>query len=288
MTVAPPFDLNLLILDHGSHGGRDPGRDGFCRICLEEAVALAKGLDHTDAPDGVSPIIYRFGQRLNDRLEVEERQQLKRFVPDRIYDEHGVFTGHVRCSCGVNGCEGQFGTADDGYDDARTQLALDWLMTRGLPAWFDLAGQAGLAEESRAAAAAPLTAAERRAIIRQLRDKIWNVRQERWRSLRDQVKAKLAESRLADAVAVAAAVADAVAVAAAVADAAADAAAVAAAAADAPYSDRWYVAYTAAYKVFRKAYDESPAFEQIRVLREVQIVEVIELFDRMIHVGRAA
>lgn len=110
MTAATGIDLDALFLDDGSHVRRDDG------VCLMEAVAWWAGRDHTDAPPCVSVVLRTFGIRLNDALPDERRQGLKSLIPALV------------------------GTADDGLDEARSYMALDWLVRTYTPAWLDLAG----------------------------------------------------------------------------------------------------------------------------------------------------
>jgi hypothetical protein len=104
------LDLTTLTLAEGAHEDRTEG------VCLMEAVAWWRGLDHTDHPPCVSPRLGEFGRSLNDVLPDDKRQQLVPFIP--------VLPG----------------TADDGLDQARGLMAADWLIRVYLPAWLDLAG----------------------------------------------------------------------------------------------------------------------------------------------------
>lgn len=63
----------------GSH--KAPGK----RMCTMEAVAWIAGLPHSAAPDSASPIIAIFVQALNDRMDEERRQHLRRYV-SRLID----------------------------------------------------------------------------------------------------------------------------------------------------------------------------------------------------------
>ncbi|MGH9005930.1 MAG: hypothetical protein ACRDYV_22620, partial [Acidimicrobiia bacterium] len=111
------LDLDTLILTKGNHSTRDDG------VCLLEAVAWWAEEAHTDAPTCVSPVLTTFGTRLNDVLGGGKRQTLKPLV--RLLP----------------------GTAGDGLDEARSYMALDWLVRTYTPAWLDLAG---LTEPARA------------------------------------------------------------------------------------------------------------------------------------------
>ena len=104
------LDLTTLTLLKGGHPSRDAG------VCLLEAVAYFAGEPHSDRPDCTSPVLGTFGRGLNDVLPDEKRQALVPFVPRMV------------------------GTAGDGLDEARSYMALDWLIRTYTPAWLDLAG----------------------------------------------------------------------------------------------------------------------------------------------------
>ncbi len=108
MTAA--LNLDTLYLDKGAHDSRDQG------VCFMEAVAWYHGDDHSDAPPCVSPVLRILGTRLNDILPDERRQELKQLIPVVV------------------------GTTGDGHDEARSYMALDWLIRTYTPTWLDLAG----------------------------------------------------------------------------------------------------------------------------------------------------
>lgn len=114
MTTSIPAErlawLDTITLDSGGHERYEDG------VCAEEAVAYLAGLDITDSPACASPVLRTFCISLNDTWSTEQRQQLKPYL--------------VR----------QIGTAGDGQDEARSYLALDWLIRTYTPAWLDLAG----------------------------------------------------------------------------------------------------------------------------------------------------
>ena len=96
--------------------------------CLFEWYNLITRQVHTDdRPPGVSPVLHIYGMRLNDALADDRRQELKRYLP--------------------NGADVLAGTADDGKDETRSLIALDWLIRTHLPAWLDLAGLADSARD---------------------------------------------------------------------------------------------------------------------------------------------
>jgi hypothetical protein len=108
-------DLKNITLAKGSHNDCDDG------MCLFEAYNWLSRQQHTDAcPPGVSPVLHTFGMRLNDALPDDRRQDLKQYLP--------------------NGVSLLAGTADDGLDETRSYMALDWLIRTYTPAFLDLAG----------------------------------------------------------------------------------------------------------------------------------------------------
>ena len=102
--------LNDITLTHGAHTSPDDG------MCVMEAAAWIAGEEWTDHPACVSPILAALCRLLNDAWDDEGRQRLKPFAARAI------------------------GTARDGQDEARSYMALDWLVRTHAPAWLDLAG----------------------------------------------------------------------------------------------------------------------------------------------------
>jgi hypothetical protein len=102
--------LDTIALTVGAHDNPDDG------LCLMEAVAFMRGLEHTDSPACVSPVLAQLGRNLNDALPDALRQDLKPLIPLLP------------------------GTAGDGHDEARGYLALDWLIRVYTPTWLQLAG----------------------------------------------------------------------------------------------------------------------------------------------------
>ena len=102
--------LDNLTLDKGSHAAWEDG------ACLLETVSYIAGEPFSDHPTCVSPVLIAYGVALNDSWPDEQRQKLVPFIPRMI------------------------GTAGDGQDEARSFLALDWLVRTYTPAWLDLAG----------------------------------------------------------------------------------------------------------------------------------------------------
>ena len=241
------LNLDHLTLDNGSHSRRTEG------VCLMEAVAWYAGENHSDMPACVSLVLRRYGITLNDRLPAERRQELKQFIPRLV------------------------GTAGDGLDEQRRQLASQALMVEWLPQWLRLAKLDDLAAQAEAGAA--LTGLELTRALRAIRDLTWKARQAKRDELKGKIEAEL-RKRWADKPAAADAVA--VAVAAAAADAVA--------AADGPivkkYSDEWYAlrrkVYDSTYAAMRKHYETSDTFAAVRALRDTQLDQAIDLYSRMI------
>jgi len=102
--------LDTITLDKGAH---ESPEHGMCFIEFADWLAGGKGRDN--APT-VSPVIRAYGIALNDEWDLEQRQKLRPYGPRVV------------------------GTAGDGQDEARSYLALDWLIRTYTPAWLDLAG----------------------------------------------------------------------------------------------------------------------------------------------------
>ena len=97
-------------LGRGPHATPDEGR------CAMEWVSHLAGEPHNDRPACVSPALRSFCVALNDGLGNRERQRLRPYLTRTI------------------------GTADDGLDQPRGWMALDWLVRMYAPAWLALAG----------------------------------------------------------------------------------------------------------------------------------------------------
>lgn len=112
------LDPTTLHLDQGGHNGPTAGH------CLMEAVSMFAREPFTDEPRCVSPVLRIFGMRLNDVLDDDKRQTLRPYIPRLV------------------------GTAGDGLDEARSYMALDWLIRVYTPTWLRLVpaltGQADL------------------------------------------------------------------------------------------------------------------------------------------------
>lgn len=107
--------MRELRLSHGNHSAPFD-EAGNPTLCAMEYVAYVAGEPHSDTPKCVSPVLTRFVIALNDSLDDETRQRLRPYL--------------VR----------QIGTAGDGQDEARSYMALDWLIRVYTPAFLDAAG----------------------------------------------------------------------------------------------------------------------------------------------------
>jgi len=111
--------IGEIVLAKGSHDGDCGDPEG----CLFEWFNLLTRNEHTDdCPPDVSKVLHVYGMRLNDALGDDRRQELKKYLP------------------GPDGTSVLSGTRDDGLDEARSFIALDWLIRTYTPAWLDLAG----------------------------------------------------------------------------------------------------------------------------------------------------
>jgi hypothetical protein len=130
------------VLARGPHATPEDGR------CAMEWVSHLAGEPHSDQPACVSPVLRAVCVALNDGLEKGARQRLRPYLARTI------------------------GTVDDGFDDARSWMALDWLIREYTPAWLRLADVSDEAERlaslaalqdvrTLAAALGPLTRARR-------------------------------------------------------------------------------------------------------------------------------
>jgi hypothetical protein len=97
-------------LAYGTHATPEDGR------CAMEWVSYLAGEPHSDEPGSVSPVLRALCTTLNDSLEDEPRQRLRPYLARTI------------------------GTADDGFDETRAWLAMDWLIRTYAPAWLSAAG----------------------------------------------------------------------------------------------------------------------------------------------------
>ena len=101
---------NEYWLAHGPHATPEDGR------CAMEWVSYLAGEPHSDRPACVSPALRAFCVAFNDGLENNARQRLRPYLARTI------------------------GTMDDGLDEERSWMAMDWLIRVYAPAWLELAG----------------------------------------------------------------------------------------------------------------------------------------------------
>jgi hypothetical protein len=97
-------------LAYGTHAAPADGR------CAMEWVSYLAGEPHGDEPRCVSPVVRAYCTTLNDALEDGPRQQLRPYLARAI------------------------GTATDGLDEARSWMAMDWLIRTYAPTWLEAAG----------------------------------------------------------------------------------------------------------------------------------------------------
>ena len=109
-------------LAYGTHPTPEDGR------CAMEWVSYVAGEPHSDQPVCVSPVLRAFCTTLNDSLGDAPRQRLRPYLARTI------------------------GTARDGLDEARSWMALDWLIRTYAPRWLM---EAGLIESAQRLAALP-------------------------------------------------------------------------------------------------------------------------------------
>ncbi len=100
-------------LAYGTHPTPEDGR------CAMEWVSHLAGEPHSDEPRCVSPVLRAYCTSLNDSLDEGPRQLLRTYLARTI------------------------GTADDGLDEERSWMALDWLTRTYVPTWLAAAGLTG-------------------------------------------------------------------------------------------------------------------------------------------------
>jgi len=88
-----------------------------------EWVSHLAGEPHSDQPACVSPVLRAYCTSLNDSLDDKPRQLLRPYLARTI------------------------GTADDGLDEARSWMALDWLIRTYAPTWLAAADLNGSAHQ---------------------------------------------------------------------------------------------------------------------------------------------
>ena len=106
------INLDTIILTVGNHTTRAEG------LCVMELAAWLAGVEHTDHPSCVSPVIGVFLRRWNDTLDDTRRQQLKPYARRVITTAGGGGEAEMR----------------------RAWLATDWLVRVYAPIWLERAG----------------------------------------------------------------------------------------------------------------------------------------------------
>jgi len=104
-------------LAYGTHATPEDGR------CAMEWVSHLAGEPHSDEPRCVSQVLRAYCTSLNDSLDDGPRQLLRPYLARTI------------------------GTADDGLDEERSWIALDWLIRTYAPTWLGAAGLTKAAHE---------------------------------------------------------------------------------------------------------------------------------------------
>jgi len=127
------INMDLLVLGAGYH--TKPQGSNLLLANLLEAVAYVAGEDFTSYPDCVSKVLAGYGRHLCESLPHTLLQGLKPFIPRLI------------------------GTADDGRDEARSYLALNWLYLEHAPALLRLVPKLA-ADADRLENLSPITSAE--------------------------------------------------------------------------------------------------------------------------------
>lgn len=103
-------------LAYGTHANPEDGR------CAMEWVSFLAGEPHRDDPACVSPVLRAYCTTLNDSLEDAPRQLLRPYLGRTI------------------------GTAEDGLDEMRSWMAMDWLIRAYAPRWLAVAALGGTAQ----------------------------------------------------------------------------------------------------------------------------------------------
>jgi hypothetical protein len=104
------LNIETCPLSRGAHSANSG------EACVMEMVACLAGEDWSDTPKCVSPTIGAFMRNLNDNVDDETRQKLKRFIPLVMNTNTG-----------------------EADDLRRSWMAMDWLVRVHVPAWLDLA-----------------------------------------------------------------------------------------------------------------------------------------------------
>ncbi len=120
--------MKSIRLSYGSHP--EPfDAEGKPTLCAQEFAAYLAGEAHSDQPECVSPVLNKFMVNWNDSLDDETRQRLRPYIVRTL------------------------GTAGDEQDEARSYMALDWLIRVHTPAFLAAAGLTDEADKLRGLAA---------------------------------------------------------------------------------------------------------------------------------------
>ena len=103
-------------LAYGTHATAEDGR------CAMEWVSFLAGEPHSDDPACVSPVLRAYCTTLNDTLDDGPRQRLRPYLSRTI------------------------GSVEDGLEEQRSWMAMDWLIRTYAPTWLDVAGLGSPAE----------------------------------------------------------------------------------------------------------------------------------------------
>lgn len=115
------LDKYLATLNLRSGGG-----SGVDDVCVMQAVDYIASGGRSDQPECASPVIAAFMIGLNDRLNNERRQRLKRFIPRLV---------------GTRGTEEQ--------EQRRRYMLRDFAVRKLAPTWFELSGFSAAAQKLR-------------------------------------------------------------------------------------------------------------------------------------------
>jgi hypothetical protein len=220
--------LDPLALNLG-HGGHQPPNSADDEICINELCSMLAGEPFGYRPVCVSRVLQDFALSLNDRWDFDARQKLKPFARRML------------------------NTANDGQDEARGWLAIDWLIRTYTPAWLDLAGLTAEAAELRS--------------LRRIADSV------AWRSMQVDAEGKISAARSAARSAAYSAACSAA------------CSAARSAARSAAYSAARSAARSAAYSAARSAARSaaySAAYSALKPTVEILQASALELLDKMI------
>lgn len=158
------IDLENVVLDSGEHSSPEAG------MCVMEMASYIAREPWSDHPVCVSPVLGAFLRSWNDALDDQDRQLLKPYAAKVI---------------GTN----------DGQDEKRAWMCVDWLARTYLPAWLDLAGLNEYAAKIRALAVIESsdTAEAAQPTLDAAGDAAWDAALDAaWAAARDAAWAKLA------------------------------------------------------------------------------------------------